>query len=249
MTEPNYGIKYKKGDFEVELRGDKAWVEAKFKELTTTEIVKPSPTILPQISAPTTNLMSFPESLAEFVKSKGGPKKHNVLVVVFAYWLYHKQKQQSFNARDIGKCYDEVRIKESSNTSQYLNGAQGSGFFKRQEERKDNQVAWTITQSGDKFVDEEQWKLGDEEKEQTGKSKAGGSRSNIISKAVDGLVEEGWLNKAKTASEVSKELERKTVPGVTLKSVGEALRRRARSGVLDRIKGKGKEYAYIKKTP
>jgi hypothetical protein len=84
-------------------------------------------------------------------------------------------------------------------------------------------------------------------KEIGGKPGRGGLRSNVVSKAIDGLVSGGWLDKAKTPSEVLKELERKAVPGVTIDNVSEALKRRARSGVLDRIKGTGKEYTYMKK--
>lgn len=35
MGETNYRIKYRKGDFEIEIEGDKDWVEKEFKELTT----------------------------------------------------------------------------------------------------------------------------------------------------------------------------------------------------------------------
>lgn len=157
MSETNYRIKYKKGDFELELQGDKAWVEARFKELTTTEIIK-SPITTSPIASPTTEVSGLPETLAEFVKMKGNPTKHSVLAVIFGYWLFHKRNEKSFNIKDIDKCYDDVRIQESSNTSQYLNEAQGKGFFKRLEEKKDAQTAWTITQSGDKFVEKEQWK-------------------------------------------------------------------------------------------
>jgi ribosomal protein S8 len=101
---------------------------------------------------------SLPESLAEFVKSKGVPTKHSVLAVVFGYWLFNKKNQKSFNVKDIKGCYDDARIPESRNTSQYLNLAQSEGYLKRLDEKKDNRISWTITQSGEKFVEEGQWK-------------------------------------------------------------------------------------------
>jgi hypothetical protein len=158
MSETNYRIKYKKGDFELELQGDKAWVEAKFKELTTTEIVSPPIATQPLTS---TRVSGFPESLAEFLKSQGSPNKHLVLVVIFGYWLFHKEKQKLINVKDIEKCYDDVRITESSNTSKIMNDAQKEGYFKRLEEKKDELTAWTITQSGDDFVEKEQWKTAE----------------------------------------------------------------------------------------
>ena len=81
----------------------------------------------------------------------------------------------------------------------------------------------------------------------SGKQGHGGQRLPIVSNAIDQIISEGTLDKAKTASEVLAELERKAVPGVEIRNVGEALKRKARKGVLDRIKGAGEEYSYIKK--
>jgi hypothetical protein len=155
-SEKSYRIKYKKGDFEVEVEGDKTWVETKFDELTKPSVVKPSEAI--QSSTLMMETSGLPQSLAEFLISKGSPKQHSVLVAIFGYWLYHKENQKSFNVKDIGKCYDDTRIAESTNTSQYMNEAQGKGLFKRVDEKKDNQTAWTITPTGDEFVKKEQWK-------------------------------------------------------------------------------------------
>jgi hypothetical protein len=80
-----------------------------------------------------------------------------------------------------------------------------------------------------------------------GKPARGGRRSPIISNAIDQMISEGDLDKAKITSEVLAELKIKAVPGVTIYNVGEALKRKARKGILDRIKGAGKEYSYIKK--
>ncbi|MCJ7430089.1 hypothetical protein MUO83_02585 [Candidatus Bathyarchaeota archaeon] len=153
MSETNYRIKYKKGDFEVEVQGDKVWVEAKLKELAESEAI-PKPIAI----SPETKPSSLPVSLAEFVKSKGSPDQHVALVVIFGYWLIHKENLKSFNSKDIKKCYDDTRIPESTNTPQYLNKTQGSGYFKRLDEQKDGHPAWIITPSGDDYVEKEQWK-------------------------------------------------------------------------------------------
>jgi len=148
MSETNYRIKYKKGDFELEVQGDKAWVEAKFKELAESEAIQK-----PIVISPETKTSGLPVSLAEFVKSKGNPDQHGDLVAIFGYWLIHKENFKSFNSKDIKKCYDDTRISESTNTSQYLNYAQGSGYFKRLDEEKDGLTAWTITPTGDEYVE------------------------------------------------------------------------------------------------
>lgn len=76
----------------------------------------------------------------------------------------------------------------------------------------------------------------------------GGTRSNVVSRAIDELVSNGWLDEAKTTSEVLAELERRAIPGITINNVSESLRRRARSGVLDRIRGAGRQYSYLRRT-
>jgi hypothetical protein len=75
----------------------------------------------------------------------------------------------------------------------------------------------------------------------------GGQRSPIVSKGIDKIISEGFLDKAKKTSEVLEELRRKVVPGTTIYNVGEALKRKSKKGVLDRIRGAGTEYSYIKK--
>jgi hypothetical protein len=153
MTESECRIKYRKGDFEVEIEGDKSWVEAEFRELTEFEPTKP-----PTAASPVTSIPLPQESLADFMKSMESPTKHNAIVVLFGYWLFHKGGQNSFNLKDIEKCCDETRMVESSNTSQYMNDAEDQGYFKRLDEKKDNLTAWTITTDGDKFVDKRSWK-------------------------------------------------------------------------------------------
>lgn len=152
-----YKIKVRKGDFEVEVEGDKQWVENKFEELTSKEVVSAlevqvEPMV--KVEEKPKGKKELPVSLAEFLKQKGSPRQHTVLVVLFGYWLFHKKNIRTFNVRDISSCYDNARIPESTNTSQYLNRAQAEGYFKRVEERKEGFVAWTITPTGEEYVEQ-----------------------------------------------------------------------------------------------
>ena len=88
---------------------------------------------------------------------------------------------------------------------------------------------------------------GNKSKEPGAGSGRGGQRSPIVSKGIDKIISEGFLDKAKTTSEVLEELGRKAVPGITIFNVSEALKRKSRKGTLDRIRGAGTEYSYIKK--
>lgn len=153
MSETNYRIKYKKGNFEVEVQGDKSWVEAKFKELTTKEITIVDAKV-PKIESAKIEEVALPSSLAEFIREKGSPSRHKDLVTIFGYWLFHKKGMRVFNKIDIKACYSDARISESTNTAQIINEVQGTGYFKREEEKKDGKIAWAVTPTGEKHVEQ-----------------------------------------------------------------------------------------------
>jgi hypothetical protein len=144
MTETSYKIRYRKGDFEIELQGDKDWVEEKFKEFIEGKIV--------ELAALTTKAKMLPDSLVEFLKSKGNPEEHTDRAIVFSYWLFHKENMKSYNIDDIAKCYDEARIAKPANLNDIMNKLQAKGYLKPAGE-KDDKKAWVITQSGEEYVE------------------------------------------------------------------------------------------------
>jgi Cdc6-like AAA superfamily ATPase len=91
-------------------------------------------------------------SLVEFLKSKGNPKNHMDISLIFSYWLFHKENMESYNIDDIQKCYDEARISKPKNPTDIMNKLQGKGYVKPAGE-KDGKKAWVITQSGDEYVE------------------------------------------------------------------------------------------------
>lgn len=142
MSETNYRIKYKKGDFEVDVQGDKAWVETKFKELTAGKVIN---------EGERPGMEVLPGSLVEFLKAKGSPIEHNDIVLGFSYWLSKKKGFTSYNAKDIEDCYVEARISKPANINDAMNANQGKGYLMTTE-KKDRRKAWIITQSGEKLV-------------------------------------------------------------------------------------------------
>jgi len=155
MNDQRYIIRVRKGDFEIEVQGDKQWVENKFKELTSQVVTALKVETMAKAEEKPKGKGKLPVSLAEFLRQKGSPQQHIILVVLFGYWLFYKKNIQTFNVRDVSICYDDARIPESTNTSQYMNQAQAKGYFKRVEERKDGLVAWTITPTGEEYVEKE----------------------------------------------------------------------------------------------
>lgn len=145
MSEANYKIRFKKGDLEIEVQGDKEFVSSKFEELMKSKITS-------EMIAETKKVKGLPTSLAEFVKIKGSPKGYNDLTVVFAYWLFKKENMERFNAKDIENCYSLARIPKPANISDTMNKNQRKGFLMRAG-KKDEKIAWSITRSGEEYVE------------------------------------------------------------------------------------------------
>lgn len=150
MLEAQYLMRYKKGDLEIEVQGDKAFVEEKFKELlemqpkaATKEVQKIETSVEPEKKV----------SLGEFLKSKN-PKSHGDKILAFGYYLEKAKGYPSFNLDEIEACYMEARLPKTKNFSAYITPLIRSGHLMDAEEKKDNKKAWILTESGLKYVEE-----------------------------------------------------------------------------------------------
>jgi hypothetical protein len=146
VSDTSYRIKVKQGDLEVEVQGDKDWVERKFKEVTTQEIpISISKEVVPK---------EMSRTLGEFLDQKGNPSKHTDSVVVFAYWLFKVEKMATFNVQDILDCYNKTRKAKPSNVNQIINQNVASHIFAEAPEKKDSLKAWVITRTGEEYVEQ-----------------------------------------------------------------------------------------------
>lgn len=146
MNETNYRIKYRKGDLEVEVQGDKDWVEKKFEELTSKEISI--------VEAKREEAKGIPETLGEFLEAKGNPKKHRDITAVFAYWLFKVEKMESFHAQDIEVCYDLTRKTKPKQIHVAMNGNIERNVFTEAKEKKDGRKAWVLTRTGEEYIEQ-----------------------------------------------------------------------------------------------
>lgn len=155
MSDANYRIRYKKGDFEVEVQGDKAWVEEKFeqlkKDLPSKMVTSGSSTS--QTATPIAETTALTDSLVEFLKSKGSPSSHIDVELLFAYWLLKKRNMESYNIVDIQNCYAEARITKPANITDVMNGLQEKGYA-MPKDKKDGKKAWVITGTGEEYVEQ-----------------------------------------------------------------------------------------------
>ena len=139
-----YKLKVTKGDFEIEVQGDKQWVEEKFEELTGEEF---------QIAiAKKIETEIIPNTLVEFLEQKGNPQKHTELITAFAYWLYKVEKKESFNVKDIISCYDKTRRVKPKNANQIMNTNVRSNLFAEASEKREGYKAWILTHTGEQIV-------------------------------------------------------------------------------------------------
>lgn len=152
MLETHYLMRYKKGELEIEVQGDKAFVEEKFKELLELkqeklqkETTSPPPI---QISSETGKKMS----VAEFLKSKN-PKGHDDKILVFGYFVEKVERSSSFNVDDIKRCYLQAKTPVTKNIPTYTALLTKKSYIMDASEKKDNKKAWVLTTSGENYVE------------------------------------------------------------------------------------------------
>ena len=118
-----YRIRLRKANIEIEVEGDKEFVEKHIEELKkellkiTEETPSQEKTVSTIVEREEKELEDI--SLAEFYKKKQ-PKDHNEIVVVFAYWLTVKESKEEFRPKDIEKCYSRIGIKKPTNIPQTM---------------------------------------------------------------------------------------------------------------------------------
>lgn len=150
MLESNYSIRYRRGDLEIEVQGDKNFVETNFKELL--ELKRPVEAKQPIITGEVQLTDAGKKySLAEFLKTKDA-KNHGDKILVFAYYLQEYENISSFNLDDIEQCYMKVKVPKTTNFSPYFTQLVSKGYIMDATEKKDNKKSWTLTNSGDEYV-------------------------------------------------------------------------------------------------
>ncbi|MDD2772655.1 MAG: nucleotidyl transferase AbiEii/AbiGii toxin family protein [Elusimicrobiales bacterium] len=168
MLESNYMMKYQKGDLCVEVQGDKAFVEDKFKWLLdlkvpvgksdvppsvvkqTSDSIDSSHTVAEQI-APTVS--GKPVSLAEFLNSKQ-PKSHYEKILCFGYFFEKMRQMTSFTLCDIYSSYHEAKEPLTKNFSPYIITLVRDGRIMTAHEKKDGKKAWQLTNTGLQYVEQ-----------------------------------------------------------------------------------------------
>lgn len=157
MLENSYMMKYQKGDLCVEVSGDKAFVEEKFKWLLDLKVPAGGSVFTPSAEAPKQPQGEIssekPVSLAEFMNQKH-PSGHSEYILCFGYYLEKSKNLTSFNLEDITICYREARLAPTTNFSQYVGYLIRDGRIMLAPEKKDSKKAWQLTSTGEQYVEQ-----------------------------------------------------------------------------------------------
>jgi hypothetical protein len=145
-----YKIKLKKDNFEVEVQGDKDWVENKFTELTSLKGQEG------QKKGEEKRIIigEMPATIVEFFELKGNPKRHADIAVSCAYWLSKVKNVQFFNAKDIEDCYDEIKEPKPRNMNDVLDSNIEKRWFGEHSGLKNGKKAWEILRTGIEYVEQ-----------------------------------------------------------------------------------------------
>jgi predicted transcriptional regulator len=87
----------------------------------------------------------------EFI-DRYGVKRHVDIVLAFGYFLEKVRALKAFTGADINTCYYEAKV-EPSNTSQMIINNIKKGFIMPQSKKPGARKSYTVTRSGEQFIE------------------------------------------------------------------------------------------------
>jgi len=152
----NYGIRFRKGDIEIEIQGDKEFVGQKFEELYS----KVFSAIVP-VEKPTKEEVKKKEVFLEHLKPedvKEYMKKFRVTnnthkMMVAAMYLQERLDKKSFTLLDLKSIYKIMRWQISTNPSSFLQKFREKKYIYLLPKKKDGKPLYVLTEKGIKFAE------------------------------------------------------------------------------------------------
>lgn len=107
------------------------------------------------ITGPTQAQIKKATSIKEFILDKK-PKDESQKILVIAYFLEkYDGLTSSFNVRDLVSGFERAKEKMPANINDRVNKIiANTGYLMEAKEKKDNLKAWLLTNSGERFIDE-----------------------------------------------------------------------------------------------
>jgi hypothetical protein len=147
-----YRVRLRKGDFEIDVQGDKEYVENKFKELLDYYSVGRTAQPVRKEQQSSSTVSSRDLSLREFI-DQYNTTAHTDMVLLIGYYLEKYRNQESFTVTDIRGCYKEIREK-LSNAGPFINQNVRKGFLMEAPKKDgDKKVTYSLTRKGIQFIE------------------------------------------------------------------------------------------------
>ncbi len=154
----NYGLRFRKGDVEIEIQGDKNFVEKKFEELYSKifgAIVPAKQKILTEVS-PIEKIVASEhldsKDLREYMK-KFRTTNNTEKMMVAARYLYERLNKKSFTLFDIKSIYKIMRWQTSKNPSSFLQKFRQKKYIYLLPQKRDGKPLYVLTEKGIKFTE------------------------------------------------------------------------------------------------
>lgn len=93
-------------------------------------------------------------SIKEFILGKK-PEDGVQTTLVIGYFLEHFRGENSFNIRDLNESFRSAREPVPANINDKVNLNISKGHMMPAKEKKDNLKAWVLTNTGERFVEQE----------------------------------------------------------------------------------------------
>jgi predicted transcriptional regulator len=93
------------------------------------------------------------KSIKEFI-IETKPNNSTEIVVIFGYYIENILKETSFTTKEISKMFITAKIKKPKNISDTITNAMKNGLIMEVDNKKNKKKAYTLTQTGEKFVKE-----------------------------------------------------------------------------------------------
>lgn len=159
----HYAIRFKRtqmGDVEIEVEGDREFVDSKFEELwkrgMQPEPIPQIPTPQPaQAPTPSAEIPTIPPGerpqLTEFIRHHTTAKKHTELVLAITYYRWKFQNETITTYDDLREAY-KVLMEKEPNFSETIRKLQAHGFVTKQK-TQEGKPGWSLVQGGIKHFE------------------------------------------------------------------------------------------------
>lgn len=147
-----YKVRLHRGDIEIEVQGDKEYVDKKFQELFESQIqIKTVQHGAVKEKAISTG-GSKPLSLREFVE-QFNTKAHMDYILIIAYYLEKYRSQDSLTVTDIKKCYGEMREKLTNAGPFVLQNVKKGFLMEAPAKEGQKKATYSLTRKGIQFIE------------------------------------------------------------------------------------------------